>query len=101
MEQTRIYVTGSLRTVSGMVRVLDEVDGIGLARPLCQQPYLCSTILSADGELDFAMSIDQRDFHLTAVAALVQVQQAGRGIRPIDLWSVRLLLHKKSAPEPA
>ena len=36
MERTKVYVTGGYRSVKGMIRAVQEVDGIGLARPLCQ-----------------------------------------------------------------
>jgi hypothetical protein len=87
MKQTRIYVTGGLRSIRSMVRALDEVDGIGLARPLCQEPHLCSYLLSGSVTSASAIKINMDDFHLTSVAALIQMKHMGRGLQPIDLGS--------------
>ncbi|KAE8372666.1 hypothetical protein BDV26DRAFT_285756 [Aspergillus bertholletiae] len=76
MRQTRIYVTGGLRSIRGMVRALDGVDGIGLARPLCQESHLCSYLLSGRVTSASAIKINMDDFHLTSVAALIQMSKA-------------------------
>ncbi|KAB8227894.1 uncharacterized protein BDW43DRAFT_304283 [Aspergillus alliaceus] len=87
MNHTRIYVTGRLRSIRGMVRALDKVDGIGLARPLCQEPHLCSQLLTGGVTSASAIKIDMNDFHHTSVTALIQVKHMGRGLQPIDLGS--------------
>ena len=50
LTKTKSYLPGGFCTDSGMVDALNIVDGIGLGRPLCQEPYepyLCSHILAA------------------------------------------------------
>lgn len=56
-----------------MVKALDTINGIGMARPLCQEPYLCSEILAkkVTGAMD--PLLNQYDFGLTAVAACIQI----------------------------
>jgi 2,4-dienoyl-CoA reductase-like NADH-dependent reductase (Old Yellow Enzyme family) len=39
--KTKVYVTGGMRTVGGMVAALDTVDGVGIGRPLCEEWFLC------------------------------------------------------------
>ena len=48
LKKTKVYVTGGFRTASGMVRALQDAacDGIGIARPLGAEPYLCKEILA-------------------------------------------------------
>lgn len=85
LKKTKTYVTGGLRTVAGMVKALDSVDGIGLARPVCQEPHLCKDIL--EGKFDSALDqkLDQQNFGLTNVAAGTQIRQVGKDQEPIDL----------------
>ena len=47
LKKTKVYVTGGFRTASGMVRAVQDgaCDGIGIARPLGAEPYLCKDIL--------------------------------------------------------
>jgi 2,4-dienoyl-CoA reductase-like NADH-dependent reductase (Old Yellow Enzyme family) len=45
LKKTKTYVTGGFKTVGAMVKSLGAVDGIGLARPVCQEPHLCRDIL--------------------------------------------------------
>ncbi|KAE8372672.1 hypothetical protein BDV26DRAFT_297651 [Aspergillus bertholletiae] len=89
MERTKVYVTGGYRSVKGMIRAVQEIDGIGLARPLCQEPHLCSHILSGSAEKTPPIKIDTDNFHLTSVAALMQMQHLGKGLQPVDLGSGR------------
>lgn len=48
LKKTKVYVTGGLRTASGMVNAVKDgaCDGVGLARPLGAEPYLCKEILA-------------------------------------------------------
>lgn len=47
MKKTKVYVTGGFRTASGMVQAVKDgaCDGIGIARPLGAEPFLCKEIL--------------------------------------------------------
>jgi len=36
LKQTKTYITGGFKTVGAMVNALNTVDGVGLARPVCQ-----------------------------------------------------------------
>lgn len=83
--RTRTYVTGGFRTVAGMVAALDTVDGVGLARPVCQEPELARDLLEGRVDGAIAQRIDQQDFGITTVAAGTQIRQLGRDQRPIDL----------------
>ncbi|KAF4234311.1 hypothetical protein CNMCM6457_003984 [Aspergillus fumigatiaffinis] len=85
VSKTKSYVTGGLRTASGMVGALETVDGVGLARPACQEIRLPRDIL--DGKVTAAINpkIDQQDFGVTSVAAGTQMKQVGKDEQPIDL----------------
>lgn len=78
-------MTGGLKTVEGMVKALDTVDGVGLGRPLCQEPNLCAHILSGQVKGALVQKLDMFDFGATAGAAGTQVLQMGQGLQPIDL----------------
>ena len=85
LRQTKCYITGGLRTAQGMVKALESVDGVGLARPLCQEPSLCGDILSGRVHAALKPRIDQQDFGLTNVAAGTQIRQLARDQQPINL----------------
>jgi hypothetical protein len=82
---TKTYVTGGLKTVEGMVKALDTVDGVGLGRALCQEPNLCAQILSGQVKGAMLQKLNMQDFGATAGAAGLQISQMGNGLQPVDL----------------
>jgi len=78
-------MTGGLRTVGAMVEALEIVDGVGLARPLAQEPHLCKHILEGNVTGAIKQVIDENNFGLTNIAADAQLRQIGKGHEPIDL----------------
>ncbi|KAJ4990207.1 nadh oxidase [Stagonosporopsis vannaccii] len=85
LKDTKTYVTGGLRTVGAMVNALGTVDGIGIARPVCQEPYFAKDIAGKKILGAIAQKLDQSNFGLTNVAAGTQMRQIGRDQAPIDL----------------
>lgn len=85
LTKTKTYVTGGLKTVGAMVKALDAVDGVGLARPAAQEFELPKLILSGKVTGAIEQAIDQNNFGLTNVAAGTQIRQVGRDQQPIDL----------------
>jgi 2,4-dienoyl-CoA reductase-like NADH-dependent reductase (Old Yellow Enzyme family) len=85
LKKTKTYITGGLRTVGAMVEALKTVDGVGFARPVCQEFHFCKDIL--DGKITGAIDqkLDQNNFGLTNVAAGSQIRQVGKDEEPIDL----------------
>ncbi|KAK7991354.1 NADH-dependent flavin oxidoreductase nadA [Apiospora saccharicola] len=84
--KTKVYVTGGLRTVGGMVAALDSVDGVGLGRPLCDEWYLCKEML--EGKVDGATipGIPQTDFWLFLMAGNRNMRLVGMGAEPAEFW---------------
>ncbi|KJX95408.1 nadh oxidase like protein [Zymoseptoria brevis] len=85
LTKTKTYVTGGLKTVGAMVSALDVVNGVGLARPVCQEPHLCKDILDGKVKGAILQKLDQDNFGLTNVAAGTQIRQVGKDQEPIDL----------------
>ncbi|KAI1610322.1 NADH oxidase [Exophiala viscosa] len=85
LKKTKTYVTGGFLTLDGMVKALDTVDGVGLARPVCQEPHLCKDLL--DGKVVGAIEqeVDRDNFGLTNVIAGTQIRQIGKDQEPIDM----------------
>ena len=85
LTKTKSYVTGGFKSVAAMANALKTVDGVGLARPVCQEPRLCADIL--DGKVKGAIKqrLDEGNFGLTNVAAGSQIRMIGRDQEPIDL----------------
>ncbi|KAB8258489.1 hypothetical protein BDV32DRAFT_139566 [Aspergillus pseudonomiae] len=85
LSKTKSYVTGGLRTASGMVTALETVDGVGLARPACQEFSLPRDILEGRVAGVIEQKVDQQNFGLTSAAAGTQMKQVGKDEQPIDL----------------
>lgn len=85
LNKTKTYITGGLKTVGAMVNALSTVDGVGLARPVCQEPHLCNDILEGKIKGAIEQKLDQDNFGITNVAAGTQIRQVGKDQEPIDL----------------
>ncbi|KAE8377495.1 hypothetical protein BDV26DRAFT_281787 [Aspergillus bertholletiae] len=85
LSKTKSYITGGFRTASGMVAAMKTVDGIGLARPTCQEFRLPRDILEGQVTGVIEQKVDQQNFGLTSAAAGTQMKQVGKDEQPIDL----------------
>lgn len=85
LKKTKSYITGGFKTVGAMVKALDTVDGVGLARPVCQEPRLCADILAGKIKGAIKQRLDENNFGLTNVAAGSQIRMIGKDQEPIDL----------------
>lgn len=85
LTKTKTFVTGGFKTVGAMVSALDTVDGVGLARPVTQEPRLCADILSGKVKGAIKQRFDENDFGLTLVAAGSHIRMIGKDQEPIDL----------------
>ncbi|KAI7292317.1 hypothetical protein KC315_g19513, partial [Hortaea werneckii] len=61
------------------------VDGVGLARPVCQEPRFCADVLAGKVKGAIKMQLDNDNFGITNVAAGTQIRQMGKDQEPIDL----------------
>ncbi len=85
LHKTKIYVTGGFKTVGAMVDALKTVDGVGLGRPVCQEPRLCADILSGKVKGAIKQRFDESDFGITSVAAGTQIRMIGNDEEPLDM----------------
>lgn len=85
LTKTKTYITGGFKTVGAMVNALSTMDGVGLARPLCQEPRLCADILSGKVRGAVKQRLDESNFGLMVVAAGSQIRMIGKDEEPIDL----------------
>ena len=69
LNKTKVYVTGGLRSVQAMVDALKTVDGVGLARPACQEFHLPNDILAGKVKSGIQQDFDEQNFGLTNIAA--------------------------------
>ena len=69
LKKTKVYVTGGLRTARGMLKALDTVDGVGLARPVCHEFDLPQKILDGKASSAPAVLIADSDSALATLAA--------------------------------
>ncbi|KAI4121954.1 MAG: hypothetical protein LQ347_006683 [Umbilicaria vellea] len=83
--RTKTYITGGFKTVGAMVQALDVVDGVGLARPVCQEPRLGRDILCGRVQGAIRQRLDEASFGLTNVAAGTHIRTMGKDGEPIDL----------------
>lgn len=85
LHKTKTYITGGFKTVGAMVSALKTVDGVGLARPVCQEPRLCADILSGKVKGAIKQRLDESNFGITNVAAGTQIRMIGKDQEPIDM----------------
>ena len=85
LSKTKTYITGGFKTVGAMVKALETVDGIGLARPVCQEFRFGKDILEGRVKGAIKQKIDQDNFGMTNLAAGTQIRQVGKDQEPIDL----------------
>ncbi|RVX67421.1 hypothetical protein B0A52_08774 [Exophiala mesophila] len=87
LKQTRVYVTGGLRTASGMVKAVQDgaTDGIGIGRPLAAEPFLCKELI--EGKVSSAIE-NFMPLPLNTQASGTQLHQIGLGHESISDWSV-------------
>jgi hypothetical protein len=85
LTKTKAYVTSGLKTVGAMVKSLDTVDGVGIARPASQEPHLPRDILEGKVNAAIHLKLDENDFGITNLAAGTQIKQIGKDEEPIDL----------------
>ena len=85
LTKMKTYTTGGFKAVGAMVKALEIVDGVGLARPICQEPRLCSDILSGKVKGAIQQQLDDGNFALTNVAAGAHIRTIGKDLEPIDL----------------
>ena len=85
LRQAKTFVTGGFKTVDAMVKALQIVDSVGLARPLCQEPRLCVEILAGNFKGAIMQLPDQSNYALTNIVAGTQMRQIGKDEEPIDL----------------
>lgn len=84
LNKTKSYVTGGLKTVGAMVDALKSVDGVGLGRPVAQEPTLPRDILAGKVTGSIEQIFDQNDFGTTNVVAGTQMRQVGKDTQPFD-----------------
>lgn len=85
LERTKLFITGGFKTAGAMVNSLDIVDGVGLGRPLCQEPHLCKSLL--DGQVAGAIKqrLSEDNYALTNVLAGTQIRRISQGKDPLDM----------------
>lgn len=75
-------MTGGFKTVYGMVKTLESVDGVGLGKPVYEESIITADILSGKVKGAIVSKIDQDDFPLTIVAAVLSLGRLGTGWSP-------------------
>ncbi|KAI4155907.1 MAG: hypothetical protein LQ340_000657 [Diploschistes diacapsis] len=85
LTKTKVYVTGGLRSVGAMVNALKTVDGVGIARPTCQEFDLPNKILSGKVQGAVQQKLDEDDFAISNVAAGSLIRMVSKDQQPLDL----------------
>jgi len=107
--KTKVFITGGLRSTVAMVKALDVVDGVGLARPAAQEPGLAGDLL--DGKVPGAVKPRQpfdNSSGLGILAAGIQIRMLAEGKEACDLsneadvqvlWEIIKAMGKKGGGE--
>ncbi|PWN91401.1 NADH oxidase [Acaromyces ingoldii] len=86
VQKSTIWVTGGFRTAKAMVNAIEDksTDGIGLARPVCQEFDLPKLLIEGKVSSAKKLLLNEQDFVITNVAAGTQIRQVGKGQKPFD-----------------
>ncbi|KAK2029169.1 putative NADH oxidase [Colletotrichum zoysiae] len=89
---TKVYLTGGLRSVGGMVGVLQSgLDGVGIGRPACTEPKLPKDIIRGAIKSCINPLLDEeQDFGMGVAMAGAQMRQLGQNKEPVDPSEPRL-----------
>ncbi|ETS63254.1 hypothetical protein PaG_01529 [Moesziomyces aphidis] len=81
----RLAVTGGFRSSKAMAKAVEEksCDIVGLARPLCGEPYLSKELLSGQKEKARQTHPDLPK-EIEIAACVIQIHQVGNGATPCD-----------------
>ena len=81
----KVYATGSVRSVAGMLQALEITDGVTMGRPAAAEPHLPARILE-DGVSGAIHPVEElaNDFNMGMKVAQTQMTLIGRGKQPID-----------------
>jgi len=81
-----VFVTGGFRTASAMIRAIHNgsTDGIGLARPVCEEPHLPKHLISGEYHAKVDSKIDYDDFGIWLNLAGTQMRMVGFGLPTVD-----------------
>jgi hypothetical protein len=85
LSKTKTYITGGFKTVGAMVKALEAVDGVGLARPACQEFRLLKDMLSGKLSGAIKQQLNEDDFASTNQAAGTMIRQVGKDGDPIEM----------------
>ncbi|KAI1813987.1 NADH oxidase [Poronia punctata] len=85
VDRMKVYTTGGLRTVGGMLSTLEAVDGLGFGRVAVQEPDFAKDVLEGRVTGAIRCAIPEKDFPLQMAASSVVLQRIGHGEEPVDL----------------
>ncbi|OLN87684.1 NADH oxidase 1 [Colletotrichum chlorophyti] len=85
LNKTKAYVTGGLRTTAAMVKALETVHGIGLARPVCNEFDLPAKLTSGEAKSAIETLLGEQDFGVTNMLAGTQMRLVGQDKEPLDV----------------
>lgn len=103
--RTKIFTTGGLRTTGAIVKALDVVDAIGIARPAAQEPWIARDILNGEfmGAIHPQAPFDNDSVMSNGMTG-AQLRQVASGFMPFnssDENAVNIYLKDKSAHDAA
>ena len=73
--QALIFVTGGFRSVDAMTDALKTVDGVGLGRPVTQEPFFGCDVLDHGLPRAAKQACEQDNFGMTAMICSTQMRQ--------------------------
>ncbi|KAH7051119.1 hypothetical protein B0J12DRAFT_752589 [Macrophomina phaseolina] len=87
LRTTRVYLTGGFRTAGAMAEALGTVDGVGLGRVLCHEPFLCRDLLAGKARGAAGDLVGGEDVSMSNACALMQIWRIAQGLEPWDAAS--------------
>ncbi|GAP84109.2 putative FMN-linked oxidoreductase [Rosellinia necatrix] len=91
VDKMKVYTTGGLKTVDGMLSTIEGIDGLGFGRAAIQEPSFAADILS--GKITGAMksAVPDSNFFGQLTTTSYVLRQVARGEEPADLTDPKVV----------
>jgi tRNA-dihydrouridine synthase len=88
-----VFVTGGFQTAAAMIKAIKNgsTDGIGLARPICEEPHLPKQLIEGKVHAKVDSKIDYDDFGSWNPFAGMEIRRVGFGMPTADSTDERVV----------
>jgi len=93
LKKVPVYVTGGFQTAASMIKAIKNgsADGIGLARPASEEPYLPKQLINGEVHSKLASKPDYNDFAIWNSLSGTNIRRIGFGMETVDATDEKIV----------